>query len=80
MADPSRSPAQCAGLAPWKEWGYAPAIRMRTIFEMPSGDGVPAAVALRKQYYEPTDRGVEKRIAERLAEIRKLKETKREES
>ena len=33
-----------------------------------------------KRYYEPTGRGLEKRSAERLEEIRRLKETKREES
>jgi putative ATPase len=30
-----------------------------------------------KRYYEPTGRGLEKRIAERLEEIRKAKEAKR---
>ena len=32
-----------------------------------------------KRYYEPTDRGLEKRIAERLEEIRRLKEANKEE-
>jgi len=30
-----------------------------------------------KRYYFPTERGMEKRIAERLEEIRRLKEEKR---
>ena len=33
-----------------------------------------------KQYYMPSNRGLEKRIAERMEEIRKAKEGKREES
>jgi putative ATPase len=31
-----------------------------------------------RQYYFPTDRGIEKRIAERLEELRRLKARKRQ--
>jgi len=39
---------------------------------------LPASLA-GKRYYEPTNRGLEKRIAERMEEIRRLKTAKRDE-
>ena len=63
-----------------KEWGYAEGYQHAHNIE----DGIadmeclPPSLAGR-QYYFPTGRGVEKRIAERLAEIRRLKTEKRKE-
>jgi putative ATPase len=61
-----------------KQWGYGEGYQHAHKFE----DGVPGMECLPpslagQRYYFPTDRGVEKRIAERLDEIRRLKEEKR---
>src|SRR5579871_2177519 len=62
-----------------KEWGYSQGYEHAHKFE----DGVPGMECLPPslaghRYYHPTDRGVEKRIGERLEEVRRLKEEKRE--
>ena len=55
-----------------KEWGYGEGYQHAHQFEdaMVDMECLPPSLAGR-QYYFPTDRGVEKRIAERLEEIRK---------
>ena len=57
-----------------KEWGYGQGYQHAHQFEDAVNDMecLPASLAGR-QYYFPTDRGVEKRIADRLEEIRRRK-------
>ncbi len=57
-----------------KAWGYGEGYQHAHKFEdaMVDMECLPPALAGR-QYYFPTDRGVEKRIAERLEEIRKAR-------
>jgi putative ATPase len=57
-----------------KQWGYGEGYRHAHNFEdaVVDMECLPPSLAGR-QYYFPTDRGVEKRIAERLDEIRKLR-------
>ena len=57
-----------------KAWGYGQGYQHAHQFEeaVPDMDCRPPSLAGRR-YYFPTDRGLEKRIAERLEEIRKLK-------
>jgi putative ATPase len=57
-----------------KEWGYGQGYQHAHQFQdaVPGMECLPESLAGR-QYYFPTDRGVEKRIAERLEEIRRLK-------
>jgi putative ATPase len=57
-----------------KEWGYSQGYQHAHQFEdaMVDMECLPPSLAGRR-YYFPTDRGVEKRIAERLAEIRRLR-------
>jgi putative ATPase len=59
---------------PMKEWGYSEGYQHAHKFEGAITDMqcLPDSLAGR-QYYFPTDRGVEKRIKERLEEIRKLR-------
>ena len=61
-----------------KEWGYGQGYQHAHQLEdaVPGMECLPPSLAGR-QYYFPTGRGVEKRIAERLEEIRRLKEQKR---
>jgi putative ATPase len=61
-----------------KEWGYGEGYQHAHNFEnaVPGMECLPASLAGRL-YYFPTDRGVEKRIAERLEEIRRLKDSRR---
>jgi putative ATPase len=58
-----------------KAWGYGAGYQHAHKFEdaVPDMECLPPSLAGR-QYYFPTDRGLEKRIAERLEEIRKLKQ------
>jgi putative ATPase len=62
-----------------KEWGYGEGYQHAHQLDdaIPGMECLPASLAGR-QYYHPTDRGVEKRIAERLEEIRRLKGERRE--
>jgi putative ATPase len=57
-----------------KAWGYGEGYQHAHKFEgaITDMDCLPPSLAGR-QYYFPTDRGVEKRIAERLEEIRRLR-------
>jgi putative ATPase len=57
-----------------KQWGYGKGYQHAHKFEdaLPDMECLPPSLAGR-QYYFPTDRGVEKRIAERLEEIRRRK-------
>jgi putative ATPase len=57
-----------------KQWGYGGGYQHAHNFEdaVVDMECLPPSLAGR-QYYFPTDRGVEKRIAERLEEIRKLR-------
>jgi len=61
-----------------KEWGYGQGYEHAHQFQdaVPGMECLPASLSGR-QYYHPTGRGVEKRIAERLEEIRRLKDEKR---
>jgi putative ATPase len=61
-----------------KEWGYGQGYQHAHQFDnaLSGMECLPESLAGR-QYYFPTDRGVEKRIAERLEEIRRLKSEKR---
>jgi putative ATPase len=58
-----------------KQWGYGEGYQHAHQFEeaVPGMECLPPSLAGRRYYY-PTDRGVEKRIAERLEEIRKIRE------
>jgi putative ATPase len=62
-----------------KEWGYAEGYQHAHQFAdaVVDMECLPPSLAGR-QYYFPTDRGVEKRIAERLDELRRMKARKRE--
>jgi len=63
-----------------KAWGYGEGYQHAHHFEeaLTDMECLPPSLAGR-QYYFPTDRGVEKRIAERLEEIRKFKESRKPE-
>ena len=58
-----------------KQWGYGEGYQHAHKFQdaIPGMDCLPGSLT-GKQYYFPTDRGMEKRIAERLEEIRKLRQ------
>ncbi|HEY1496894.1 MAG TPA: replication-associated recombination protein A, partial [Candidatus Solibacter sp.] len=58
-----------------KQWGYGEGYQHAHQFAdaVPGMECLPDSLAGR-QYYHPTDRGMEKRIRERLEEIRKLRE------
>jgi putative ATPase len=60
-----------------KQWGYSQGYQHAHKFEDAISDMecLPPSLAGRR-YYHPTDRGIEKRIAERMEEIRRLKEKK----
>ena len=62
-----------------KAWGYGEGYEHAHNLEdaLPGMECLPPSVAGHR-YYFPTERGLEKRIAERLEEIRRLKEKKRE--
>ncbi len=61
-----------------KEWGYGEGYQHAHNLEnaIPDMECLPPSLAGRR-YYFPTDRGLEKRIGERLEEIRKLKDKKK---
>ena len=71
---PSRCRCTCATRrrALMKQWGYGAGYQHAHKFEdaVTEMECLPPSLAGRR-YYFPTDRGVEKRIAERLEEIRK---------
>jgi putative ATPase len=78
MAQPVPMRLRNAPTRAMKEWGYGQGYQHAHQFEdaVPGMECLPDSLAGR-QYYHPTDRGIEKRIAERLEEIRRLKAEKR---
>ena len=74
IAEPVPMQLRNAPTRDMKAWGYGAGYQHAHQFEdaMVDMECLPASLAGR-QYYFPTDRGMEKRIAERLEEIRKLK-------
>ena len=60
---------------PMKAWGYGEGYQHAHQFDdaMVDMECLPPSMAGR-EWYQPTERGVEKRISERLAEIRKRRE------
>ncbi|HEY2017562.1 MAG TPA: replication-associated recombination protein A [Bryobacteraceae bacterium] len=62
-----------------KEWGYSEGYQHAHNVEgaVPDMECLPPSLAGRR-YYRPTDRGVEKRIGERMEEIKRLREKKPE--
>jgi putative ATPase len=60
-----------------KQWGYSQGYQHAHKFEDAISDMecLPPSLSGRR-YYHPTDRGIEKRIGERMEEIRRLKEKK----
>src|SRR5579872_7130362 len=78
MAEPVPLHLRNAPTAAMKQWGYGAGYQHAHKFEdaVPGMECLPPSLAGR-QYYFPTDRGLEKRIAERMEEIRRLKERNR---
>jgi len=74
IAEPVPMQLRNAPTRDMKAWGYGEGYQHAHNIEnaIPDMECLPASLAGR-QYYFPTDRGLEKRIAERLEEIRKLK-------
>jgi putative ATPase len=79
MAEPVPMHLRNAPTAAMKQWGYGAGYQHAHKFEdaVPGMECLPPSLAGRR-YYEPSDRGVEKRIAERMEEIRRLKAARRE--
>ena len=75
MAEPVPLHLRNAPTAAMKQWGYGAGYQHAHQFEdaIPGMECLPPSLA-GKQYYLPTDRGLEKRIGERLEEIRKIRE------
>lgn len=80
IAEPVPMQLRNAPTRSMKEWGYGEGYQHAHQFAdaVPGMECLPESLAGR-QYYFPSERGVEKRIAERLEEIRRLKEQKRAE-
>jgi putative ATPase len=80
IAEPVPMSLRNAVTSHMKEWGYSEGYQHAHKFENAVVDMqcLPPSLAGR-QYYFPTDRGMEKRIAERLEELRRLKGEKRQE-
>ena len=74
MAEPVPLHLRNAPTPSMKQWGYGAGYQHAHNFEdaIPEMECLPPSLA-GKRYYTPTDRGLEKRIAERLEEIRKIK-------
>ena len=81
MAEPVPMHLRNAPTAAMKQWGYSAGYQHAHKFEdaITGMECLPPSL-VGKQYYMPSNRGVEKRIAERMEEIRKAKEAKKEES
>jgi putative ATPase len=79
IAEPVPMQLRNAPTRAMKEWGYGEGYQHAHKFEdaMVDMECLPASLAGR-QYYFPTDRGVEKRIAERLEELRRRKSVGKE--
>jgi putative ATPase len=78
MAEPVPMNLRNAPTRAMKEWGYGQGYQHAHQFEdaIVSMECLPPSLAGR-HYYEPSDRGVEKRIKDRLEEIRRRREEKR---
>ena len=72
MAEPVPMHLRNSPTGAMKQWGYGEGYKHAHDFHdaLTDMDCLPPSLAGRR-YYEPTDRGVEKRIAERLEEIRR---------
>ena len=81
MAEPVPLHLRNAPTAAMKQWGYGAGYQHAHQFDdaVPGMECLPPSLA-GKRYYEPTGRGLEKRIAERMEEIRRLRAAKRDES
>ena len=81
MAEPVPLHLRNAPTRTMKQWGYGAGYEHAHNFEdaVPGMECLPPSLAGRR-YYEPTNRGLEKRIAERLEEIRKAKDAKKDEA
>ena len=77
MAEPVPLHLRNAPTQAMKQWGYGAGYQHAHKFEdaITAMECLPPSLA-GKRYYAPTDRGAEKRIGERLAEVRKLREQK----
>ncbi len=78
IAEPVPMQLRNAPTRDMKAWGYGEGYQHAHNVEdaVPGMECLPPSLAGR-QYYFPTERGLEKRISERLEEIRRLKEQKR---
>jgi putative ATPase len=74
MAEPVPLHLRNAVTSPMKQWGYGKGYQHAHQFEgaLTDMECLPPSLAGRR-YYRPTGRGIEKRIAERLEEIRKAR-------
>ena len=72
MAEPVPLHLRNAPTRSMREWGYGEGYQHAHKFEdaLPDLECLPPSLAGRR-YYTPTDRGVEKRIGERMEEIRR---------
>ena len=79
MAEPVPMHLRNAPTAAMKQWGYSQGYQHAHKFEdaITGMECLPPSLA-GKRYYQPTDRGMEKRIAERLEEVRKAREAARD--
>jgi putative ATPase len=75
VAEPVPMHLRNAPTRPMKEWGYGEGYQHAHQFESAINqmECLPPSLA-GTRFYEPTDRGIEKRVAERLEEIRKARE------
>ena len=75
IAEPVPMNLRNAPTRPMKAWGYGEGYQHAHTFQdsMVDMECLPPSLAGR-EWYQPTERGVEKRIADRLAEIRKRRE------
>jgi putative ATPase len=79
MAEPVPMHLRNAPTAAMKQWGYSAGYQHAHNFEdaITGMDCLPPSL-IGKQYYTPSNRGLEKRIAERMEEIRRAKAAKEE--
>jgi putative ATPase len=79
MAEPVPMHLRNAPTAAMKQWGYSQGYQHAHKFEdaIIGMECLPPSL-VGKRYYQPTDRGMEKRIAERLEEVRKAREAARD--
>jgi putative ATPase len=79
MAEPVPLHLRNAPTSAMKQWGYGAGYEHAHKFEdaIPGMECLPPALAGRR-YYHPTERGLEKRIGERLEEIRQARAARKE--